>query len=78
MSLKLIIAEKPSVAADIARALGGFSRKGDYFEGDEYNEWDPWWSASLTIRLEPNIAESSSRPHQRGVFDIALRRVQDA
>jgi DNA topoisomerase-3 len=36
VSLKLIIAEKPSVAADIARALGGCSRKGDYFEGDEY------------------------------------------
>jgi DNA topoisomerase-3 len=36
MSKKLIIAEKPSVAADIARALGGFARKGDYFENDEY------------------------------------------
>jgi len=36
MSKKLIIAEKPSVAADIARALGRFTRKGDYFESDEY------------------------------------------
>jgi DNA topoisomerase-3 len=36
MSKKLIIAEKPSVAADIARALGGFARKSDYFESDEY------------------------------------------
>ncbi len=36
MSKKLIIAEKPSVAADVARALGGFTRKGDYFESDEY------------------------------------------
>jgi DNA topoisomerase-3 len=36
MSKKLIIAEKPSVAADIARALGGFARKGDYFESDDY------------------------------------------
>ncbi|HZQ72779.1 MAG TPA: DNA topoisomerase III [Burkholderiales bacterium] len=36
MSKKLVIAEKPSVAADIARALGGFTRKGDYFENDEY------------------------------------------
>jgi DNA topoisomerase-3 len=32
----LIIAEKPSVAADIARALGGFTRHGDYFESDEH------------------------------------------
>src|SRR5579885_2361375 len=36
MPKKLVIAEKPSVAADIARALGGFTRKGDYFENDEY------------------------------------------
>jgi DNA topoisomerase-3 len=33
---KLIIAEKPSVAADIARALGGFTRHGDYFESADY------------------------------------------
>ncbi|MGD9951087.1 MAG: DNA topoisomerase III [Burkholderiales bacterium] len=36
MGKKLIIAEKPSVAADIARALGGFTRKADYFESDDY------------------------------------------
>jgi len=36
MAKKLIIAEKPSVAADIARALGGFTRKGDYFESDKH------------------------------------------
>ena len=33
---KLIIAEKPSVANDIARVLGGFTRHGDYFESDDY------------------------------------------
>lgn len=36
MSKTLIIAEKPSVAADIARALGGFTRQQDYFESDDY------------------------------------------
>ena len=36
MGKKLIIAEKPSVATDIARALGGFTRRGDYFEADQY------------------------------------------
>jgi len=36
MAKKLIIAEKPSVAADIARALGGFARKGDAYESDQY------------------------------------------
>ncbi len=32
----LIIAEKPSVAADLARALGKIPKKGDHFENDEY------------------------------------------
>ena len=36
MAKKLIIAEKPSVANDIARSLGGFTRKGDYYESNEY------------------------------------------
>ena len=36
MSKKLIIAEKPSVANDIARALGGFTKHSDYFESDDY------------------------------------------
>lgn len=36
MAKKLIIAEKPSVAADIARALGNFTKQADYFENDEY------------------------------------------
>lgn len=36
MSKALIIAEKPSVAADIARALGGFTRQGDFFESEHY------------------------------------------
>ena len=36
MTKSLIIAEKPSVAADIARALGGFTKHDDYFESDRY------------------------------------------
>lgn len=36
MSKTLIIAEKPSVAQDISRALGGFTREGDYFESDQF------------------------------------------
>jgi len=36
MSKKLIIAEKPSVANDIARVLGGFTRHGDYYESRTY------------------------------------------
>lgn len=36
MAKKLIIAEKPSVAVDLTRALGGFTRHGDYFESDQF------------------------------------------
>jgi DNA topoisomerase-3 len=33
---KLVIAEKPSVANDIAKALGGFTKHDGYFESDDY------------------------------------------
>lgn len=36
MGKTFIIAEKPSVASDIARALGGFTRQKDYFENEQY------------------------------------------
>ena len=36
MGKKLIIAEKPSVAGDIARSLGGFKKHDDYFESEAF------------------------------------------
>jgi DNA topoisomerase-3 len=36
MGKKLIIAEKPSVASDISKALGKFQKHDDHFENDEY------------------------------------------
>ncbi len=36
MGKELIIAEKPSVAQDIARALGGFRKEKDYYESERY------------------------------------------
>lgn len=36
MTKTLIIAEKPSVAADIAKAIGGFIKHDEYFESDDY------------------------------------------
>ena len=36
MGKALIIAEKPSVASDIAKALGGFKKQDDYFESDQF------------------------------------------
>jgi DNA topoisomerase III len=36
MGKVLIIAEKPSVASDIAKALGGFKKEHDYYESDQF------------------------------------------
>jgi DNA topoisomerase-3 len=36
MGKALIIAEKPSVANDISKAIGGFKKVDDYYESDEY------------------------------------------
>src|SRR5213082_2821154 len=36
MSKSLIITEKPSVASDIAKALGGFQKGKDYYENDKF------------------------------------------
>jgi DNA topoisomerase-3 len=36
MGKTLVIAEKPSVAQDVVRALGKFEKHGDYFENDTY------------------------------------------
>jgi DNA topoisomerase-3 len=36
MGKALIIAEKPSVAADIARAIGGFKKQADFYESEKY------------------------------------------
>ena len=36
MGKALIIAEKPSVASDIAKALGGFKKQDDFYESDQH------------------------------------------
>src|SRR5215472_11394109 len=36
MGKALIIAEKPSVATDISKALGGFKKQEDYYESEHF------------------------------------------
>src|SRR6267154_3173258 len=36
MGKALIITEKPSVASDISKALGGFKKQEDYYESENY------------------------------------------
>ena len=64
MGKKLIIAEKPSVANDIARALGGFTRRGDYYESDEYD-----LSSAIGHLLE--LAAPESHEVKRGKWSFA-------
>jgi DNA topoisomerase-3 len=47
----LIITEKPSVAGDIAKALGGFEKKSDYYESDAY--YMTWAVGHLVELLSP-------------------------
>jgi protocatechuate 3,4-dioxygenase beta subunit len=43
-----------------------------YFEGDKYNDWDPWLHESLTIPLAEDIDAQWDRVGRRGVFDITM------
>lgn len=47
----LVITEKPSVAGDIAKALGGFEKKSDYYESDSY--YMTWAVGHLVELLSP-------------------------
>lgn len=47
----LVVTEKPSVAADIAKAVGGFTKKDAYYESDSY--YITWASGHLVELLSP-------------------------
>ena len=63
MGKQLIIAEKPSVAGDIARALGGLTRKQNYYEGDQYV-----LSYAVGHLLELSVAEEFDPKRGRWTF----------
>src|SRR5690625_3614420 len=50
--MKLCIAEKPSVARDIAKVLGANTRKDGYMEGNGY--WVTWTFGHLCTLKEPH------------------------
>ena len=47
---RLVIAEKPSVAASLAKVLKASARKDGYFEG---NGWIVSWCVGHLVELEP-------------------------
>ena len=48
---KLIIAEKPSVARDLANALGKVPKKEDHFENDEWIIIAFWWMVDMEFEF---------------------------
>lgn len=52
MGVCLILAEKPSVAADIARVVGSRNKKNGYIEGNKY--YVSWCIGHLVTLCEPN------------------------
>jgi DNA topoisomerase-3 len=64
MGKKLIIAEKPSVAADIVRALGKFAKKDDHYENDE-------WVVSSAIGHLVEIGMPADEEVKRGKWTFA-------
>lgn len=74
MGKALIITEKPSVAEDIAKALGGFKKRKEYFESDRYLlSWAVGHLFELAVPAEMKAQDKWSLdklPIMPPVFDI--------
>lgn len=66
MSKALVIAEKPSVALDITRALGGFKKTDDYYEGKDYVV-----SSAVGHLIELREPERVDKPKKGGKWSFA-------
>ena len=64
MGKALIIAEKPSVANDLAKVLGKFKKEGEYFENEEYVI-----SSAVGHLLELCLPTEFQKAHRRWSFD---------
>ncbi len=77
MGKTLIITEKPSVAQDIARALGGFKKNKDYYESDRYlMSWAIGHLFELAVpkTMKPQDKWSLDKlPIMPTQFDLAVR-----
>ena len=72
MPKALIIAEKPSVANDLAKVLGKFKKEADYYENDEYVI-----SSAVGHLLELCLPEDVKKKHRRWSFE-SLPIIPDA
>jgi DNA topoisomerase-3 len=71
----LIITEKPSVARDISRCLGGFSSKQGYFESDTFLL--SWSFGHLVEIAAPEIEGGKWTPEQLPLFPQFILRVME-
>ena len=68
MAKALVITEKPSVARDIADALGGFREEDGYFESDDLRRH---------LRGRPSLRAARARGDRRQVQALDARRAAD-
>ena len=76
MAKSLIITEKPSVARDIARCLGGFSAKQGYFESE--NQLLAWSYGHLVELSAPEFEGGKWRPEELPLLPQFKLRVAEA
>lgn len=65
MNKILIIAEKPSVACDIAKTLGGFTKYDEYFESDRYV-----LSSAIGHLLKISVSKEYNTKYNKWTFKI--------
>ena len=71
MSKSLIITEKPSVAGDIAKALGGFKKGRDYYENEKYLiSWAVGHLFELAVHDPVLLVELIRLRHPVGLGDV--------
>ncbi|MGI6648478.1 MAG: hypothetical protein ACOX5W_05255 [Bacillota bacterium] len=75
MGKTLIITEKPSVARDISRCLGGFSSKQGYYESDTFLL--SWSYGHLVEIAAPEIEGGKWTPEQLPLFPQFILRVME-
>lgn len=75
MGKTLIITEKPSVARDISRCLGGFSSKQGYYESDNFLL--SWSYGHLVEIAAPEIEGGKWTPEQLPLFPQFILRVME-
>lgn len=72
--VKLVVAEKPSVARDLARVLGARSKRDGYFEGEDL--WVTWCFGHMVQLAEPDAYNPLWKSWRRDQLPMLPERFQ--